>query len=291
MICSSNNACCCVLRLVDCVVFIIQVMYLGVVAKPEPNRNFDGKIFLKRVSEEVEYKKKTHNQNFSDDACINGQLKDGEWMTMHTEGMTLGELKDCIAMNWFLDEFIRDRMVVLKYYIPGSKEGERTAKYIDDDDTVLDSDLLNGTTLMVRYNGPQNGQPGDKREVDVSCDSKFMKNTMPEVGKAIREAYHWVDINTPIFLYLDNAGGHGTKEVVDAYVKALEEDWNVICVHQRPRSPCTKSGWLCRVLLRRCIFVRECKLKHWPILLKLHGRNSSQSNSPMSTTDGKWYLI
>ena len=40
-------------------------------------------------------------------------------------------------------------------------------------------------------------------------------------------------------MYLDNAGGHGTKEVVTAYVKALLDEYNVVCVHQRPRSPCT----------------------------------------------------
>ena len=40
-------------------------------------------------------------------------------------------------------------------------------------------------------------------------------------------------------MYLDNAGGHGTKEVVSAYVKALKDDYNVECVHQQPRSPAT----------------------------------------------------
>ena len=72
---------------------------------------------------------------------------------------------------------------------------------------------------------------GDVREVDVSCDSEFMKKVMPKVGKAICDSYHWVSLAIPIFLYLDNAGGHGTKEVVEAYVKALADDWNAICVH------------------------------------------------------------
>ena len=38
---------------------------------------------------------------------------------------------------------------------------------------------------------------------------------------------------------MDNAGGHGTDDCVTEYVKMLEEDYNVICVHQRPRSPAT----------------------------------------------------
>ena len=41
------------------------------------------------------------------------------------------------------------------------------------------------------------------------------------------------------FLYLDKAGGHGSKEVIDKYVDDLREIWNVICVHQRPHSPAT----------------------------------------------------
>ena len=57
-------------------------------------------------------------------------------------------------------------------------------------------------------------KPGDKQEVDVRCYSKFMKNIMPTVGKVIRHAYHWVPRNIPIFMYIDNAGGHGTKEVL-----------------------------------------------------------------------------
>jgi len=44
---------------------------------------------------------------------------------------------------------------------------------------------LRGYTLVVKYKGKKSGQEGDKREVDVSCDSTFMKEVMPEVGKAI----------------------------------------------------------------------------------------------------------
>ena len=71
--------------------------------------------------------------------------------------------------------------------------------------------------------------------------------------KAIREAYSGsgpaprtrensgchVGPDVPIFLYLDNAGGHGTNDCVAEHVKMLKEEFNVICVHQRPRSPAT----------------------------------------------------
>ena len=69
--------------------------------------------------------------------------------------------------------------------------------------------------------------------------------------QAIREAYSGIGpalrtrknsgchvrADVRIFLYLDNAGGHGTDACVDEYVKMLKEKFNLICVHQRPRSP------------------------------------------------------
>ena len=60
--------------------------------------------------------------------------------------------------------------------------------------------------------------------MDVSCDSKFMKNIMPKVGKAIRDMHHRIPRDIHILMYLDNTGGHGTKEVIAAYVKALLDE-------------------------------------------------------------------
>ena len=36
---------------------------------------------------------------------------------------------------------------------------------------------------------------------------------------------------------MDNAGGHGTKECVDKYVEMLQDEHNIIVIHQCPRSP------------------------------------------------------
>ena len=249
-------------------------MYLGVVAKADDtqNRNFNGKIFLKRVSEEVEYKRMTHNQNFSDDADINGQIKNGAWRA-YAEGtggvQTLGELREVLGASFGLEDFIRDRLVI-QYKIPGNDGGESTPRYIDGDSDGLEGWMDRDVKLMVRY------KRGDKREEDVSCDSKFMTNTMPEVGEAIRAAYHWVHQDTPIFLYLDNAGGHGTKEAVAAYVNKLKVDHNVICVHQRPRSPCTNmldlGVWM----------ALQSKVE------KMHFRKRTNANAIARTVEAAW---
>ena len=41
----------------------------------------------------------------------------------------------------------------------------------------------------------------------------------------------------PIYLIVDNAGRHGKDEVVKAYKDDLARTWNVIIIHQRPRTP------------------------------------------------------
>lgn len=77
---------------------------------------------------------------------------------------------------------------------------------------------------------------GDIIDEDCLCDSAFMLQTMPEVGLAIRAAFHWIEEEAPIYLLIDNAGGHGMKEAKEEYTQALEE-YNVRVVWQVPQSP------------------------------------------------------
>ena len=44
-------------------------------------------------------------------------------------------------------------------------------------------------------------------------------------------------LDIPIYLVLDNAGGHGTKTAVTNYTKALKQTYNIHCHHQVPNSP------------------------------------------------------
>ena len=54
-------------------------MFLGVVGRPTPYRNFDGKALRERVSEDVLVTKQTAHENFSDDVLVNSAIKEGEW--------------------------------------------------------------------------------------------------------------------------------------------------------------------------------------------------------------------
>ena len=49
-------------------------------------------------------------------------------------------------------------------------------------------------------------EQGEKYEKDVTCDSAFMARMMPDIGKWIREKYHFVPRSHPIYLIMDNAG-------------------------------------------------------------------------------------
>merc|ERR1719291_1268985 len=119
---------------------------MGVVANPVPEHSFDGKIFLKRIAKKEKYKQKSHHQNFTDDASLNGILKDGEWKHLVVEGndVRLMHLRESIAENYSLDKEITDNLVI-RYY-PGSKP-----QYIDQPyQMVPPTDRLDGYTLMVR---------------------------------------------------------------------------------------------------------------------------------------------
>ena len=55
---------------------------------------------------------------------------------------------------------------------------------------------------------------GTQVEMYVSCDSTFMQQTMPKVGKAIHQQMPWIPRVQPVYLQMDNAGGHGTKATI-----------------------------------------------------------------------------
>jgi hypothetical protein len=74
----------------------------------------------------------------------------------------------------------------------------------------------------------------DEYERDVSCDSDFMKDNMVQVGQVMREKFQWVDASTPLYLVMDNAGGHGKKDIIEAYQADLWNKFKVKIVHQIP---------------------------------------------------------
>ena len=65
--------------------------------------------------------------------------------------------------------------------------------------------------------------------------------TMPDVGEAIRQQMPWIPRAQPIYLQMDNAGGHGTKHAIRDYTQALANDYNIIVKYQPAHSPETNA--------------------------------------------------
>ena len=51
-------------------------------------------------------------------------------------------------------------------------------------------------------------EKGEKRDKDCTCDSRFMRDAIHEVGKSIRDTFHFIPDVTPIHLQMDNASEH-----------------------------------------------------------------------------------
>mmetsp|Transcript_2218 Transcript_2218/g.4869 ORF Transcript_2218/g.4869 Transcript_2218/m.4869 type:complete len:140 (-) Transcript_2218:4-423(-) len=127
-------------------------MFLGAVAKPIPERNFDGKIYLERISKTETYKKMTTNQNFSHHAPTNELLKKGDWCKHASEGMTLQTLRSTLQEKYDLESSIAERLVI-QYYIP-MRDGKQKCALVDKGDSTVpsgDNLALGGYTLKVQY--------------------------------------------------------------------------------------------------------------------------------------------
>jgi hypothetical protein len=153
-----------------------------------------------------------------------------------------------------LDDDIVDRLVVRydEYTSTGTKKikrvkaGEYEGALLDvsmmDKDGVLRLLTLDDVKLYVEI------EAGTSYQADVTCDSAFMLQSTREIGENIRAKFHWVPMDTPITLFMDNAGGHGTDEAKNEYIRILHEEFNVSVEWQVPNSPETNlldlGGWV-----------------------------------------------
>ena len=87
--------------------------------------------------------------------------------------------------------------------------------------------------LHLRVNAPK----GKFVEQDITCDSKYMLMNIRDIGQAICDAHSFLPNDHPIYLLMDNAGGHGRTEVKKQYEEILLEEYNVIINWQVPNSP------------------------------------------------------
>ena len=204
---------------------------MGVVARPLPHRQFDGKIMLERVSEEVPITRLGSHMNFTDDAITNSMIRNGEWRILFTsiENISGCDLLSTVCEHYALDEAIGDQIeAFVTTFIGGNGNTKDVVLPLDQNifdmhiRTDIDKNLpailisTNDVKLRVRH------LAGDVFERDCSCDSTYMASAMQRVGISMREKFHWVARETELYLVLDNAGGHGTNQCVDEYMSMLK---------------------------------------------------------------------
>ena len=82
-----------------------------------------------------------------------------------------------------------------------------------------------------------NPQKGKWIERDITCEYTFMMDHIRNIGKSIREAHSFLLQNHPVYMFMDNAGGHGKTEIKQLYEKILKEEFAVHIEWQVPNSP------------------------------------------------------
>jgi hypothetical protein len=222
-----------------------KVMFMAVIAKPQPEHGFDGKIKLLRVSRTDVSSKCATTELFSDVTAINEDIK-RNWKTKIEQyfgyaDMTAAEITDAVADCYNLPADIADKLVLRFRSFGGGasdtlKKVARDKKLSKQNIRAAPGEALRPLVLADMILKLQR-EKGDTIEKDVNCDSTFMAENMESIGQAIREAYHWVPEDEYIYLVMDNAGGHGTRDAIDAYVKLLYDKYFIIVEHQTPRSP------------------------------------------------------
>ena len=72
-----------------------------------------------------------------------------------------------------------------------------------------------------------NPKSGKLVEKDITCDSNSMMDNIRDIGKAIRETYSFIPSDHPVFLFMDNSGGHGKTEIKSEYERILKTEFHI----------------------------------------------------------------
>jgi hypothetical protein len=147
-------------------------------------------------------------------------------------------------MEYELGDEVATRLVLS--YCCYSRTG-KTKKIIrirqNNDESVLTNQrirLKNGTICALTiddFHLHVEHKKGDMVQRDITCNTAFMLDVMEELWRQICNSFHWVHIDTPVYLFVDNAGGHETNAAKKEYESYLKENWNVIIIWQPPNSP------------------------------------------------------
>jgi len=259
--------------------FPLKRMYVGVVGEPLPDQGFNGKVCLIPCVIEDKYKKATTHCGFCDSLDDNNEVVSTWHEILGDEAtarlMTPAQARDQLAAGVNLRDDVKERIIfvrVKKAKVAASAGVKAKQRQLE---TLREGQSF-GDKYEEYFIRVQN-KKGDKRSADTNVDGKFMKKILKEqIGPAIRKAYKWVPKEESIYCQLDNAGGHGSKEVIEGYVTMMKDRFNIILEFQSPSSPdfnaLDRGVWMCsqaaaaklaRPLRRDFKSLHECVMKAW----------------------------
>ena len=225
--------------------FPTKVMVQGIVARPELDYNFDGKIYIERVSENYLAERNSYNQQLSKYHEVNYELKAGGWKDLFVPYHMFEDVDVLDAFDFIVEAFKIDYDGDLCFSYRNYSCTGRTRSWV----RIIDGKLLKGRYITNEHGERRaltmndltlhrNISPGTQLRRDTTCNSRYMLDNIHTIGKSIRKAYHWTRVDTtPIYLILDNAGGHGTTKAKQDYENILKKDYNIILDWQVPNSP------------------------------------------------------
>ena len=187
----------------------MKVMCMGIVAQPQPRYNFDGLIYMKRVSKDYFTSKNSYNCNIAEDYMINHSIKKGEWQQLFNpvsnfQDITIQDALQLIRIAYFLPN---DKPLAFSYKTFKGPQKHKWIRLNQDvqtnflfqSRTITTSDMNTRPLLIQDLILHHNVLPGTKTQKDCSCDLSYMLSIVRDIGTAIRDSFHWVTEDYPIF--------------------------------------------------------------------------------------------
>jgi hypothetical protein len=180
----------------------------------------------------------------------NALLKEGQWKNCYVGGMTVGKLHAAVVETFEMEEDVADHLLS-RYETHVGTADNTQKKWLDEGDALIEEveyrpsgnikDAAHLGIDCLEIQALMHHEAGEMVEEDVNCDSQFMLENIRKVGKAMREKLYWVPRPHKCYLVMDNAGGHGTEEVIKKYTDILKTKFHIEIIHQVPCSPKTKN--------------------------------------------------
>jgi hypothetical protein len=223
--------------------FPIKAMFMGVVAPPNLDEDFDGTIMLERISKFKTTKQRSYSQRFVDNHQLNESIKNGLWRTECYDTISVAELALSLQEKYAMDHTVTRRLCASYSTYSGKSKSKKWVRLTGNDFVTKNNMIMTEVRGTLRPLTLEDVHlhvqvpAGSLIEEDCTCDSDFMLDIIREVGSNIRKSFNWVAADTIIHLFMDNAGGHGTNKARNEYVQILYNDYKVQVIWQIANSP------------------------------------------------------